>query len=58
MYMVKEKQSLHELYQYFPNDLNLKSFIVLGLNVAVDVHAKHFCYNALHRQVFTMCPRN
>lgn len=45
--MMKKEQGLHELNQYLTNYVNLESFIVLSLDIAVNVHTKQLCNDAL-----------
>lgn len=46
MYVVKEYQSLKDLDQYLPNDIEIESFIILGFDKTVEIQAKHFCHYA------------
>lgn len=44
---MEEKEGLHELDEYLADDVELEALVVLGLDVAVDIHAEHFCHYAL-----------
>ena len=47
---MKEEESLHQLNENLPNNVDLETLIVLGLNVAVDVHTEHFGDDALDKE--------
>ena len=39
-------QGLEDLNQYFTDDIKVESFVILGLNEAIQVQAQHFCHDA------------
>jgi len=44
---MEEEQGLHQLDEYLPHDVDVEPLVVLGLDVAVDVHAQHLSHDAL-----------
>lgn len=46
-YIMEKEKSLHELYEYLPDYFNIKSLIILSLDITVNVHAQHFSHYAL-----------
>lgn len=56
--MMKEEKCLHKLYEYLPYDIDIESLVVLGLDVAVDIHAQHFSHDTLNLSSSTIWPRN
>lgn len=32
------------MYKYLPDDIDIKSLVVLSFDIGVDVHAQHFSY--------------
>jgi hypothetical protein len=56
--VVEEEEGLHELYEYLPDDVHVEAFIILRLDVGVEVHAKHLSDDTLHTALLTMWPRN
>lgn len=46
--MMEKQQCLHELDKYLPDYVDIETLVILGLNVTVDVHTQHFCYDTLY----------
>lgn len=46
-YMMQEQQSLHELDENLPDDIHLKPFVILSLDIRIDVHTQHLRYDTL-----------
>ena len=45
--MMEEEEGLHELDEYFPDDVHIEALIVLCFDVAVNVDAEHLGDDAL-----------
>lgn len=57
-YMMQKQKCLHELDEYLPDNINIKTLIILSLDITIDIHTKHLGYYTLHPNIFTICPRN
>lgn len=55
-YMMQKQQSLHELYKDLPDNVHIKSLVILRLDVSIHIHTQHFCYNTLNYLYFYNMP--
>lgn len=46
--MMQEQESLHELYEHLPHNIDLKPFVILRLDIRIHVHAQHLRYYTLN----------